>query len=349
MTDTPEPRLTSLAHGGGCGCKIAPNVLADILSEMPVGGAYAELLVDAATSDDAAVYRISDAAAIVATTDFFMPIVDDPYDFGRIAATNALSDVYAMGGRPIFSLALVGMPIGKMRPETIRKILAGGRAVSEAAGAPVAGGHSIDSAEPIYGLVALGLVHPERVLRNVGARPGDVLILGKPLGIGIYSAALKREILNEAAYAEMIASTTLLNRPGTELVGLAGVHAVTDVTGFGLLGHLSEVVRGGGVTAIVDEAAVPVFETARALAEDGVKTGASGRNWASIEHMIEAPADWPQWRRDLLTDPQTSGGLLVACAPDAVDDVLAAFHRHGHDRAAVIGRFEDGAARVRVA
>lgn len=349
MSDTPEPRLTSLAHGGGCGCKIAPNVLADILSEMPVGGAWRDLMVDAATSDDAAVYRVSDEAAIVATTDFFMPIVDDPYDFGRIAATNALSDVYAMGGRPIFSLALVGMPIGKMSPQTIRKILAGGREVSEAAGAPVAGGHSIDSAEPIYGLVALGLVHPDKVLRNVGARPGDVLILGKPLGIGIYSAALKREILSDAAYAEMIASTTLLNRPGTELAGMAGVHAVTDVTGFGLLGHLSEVARASDVIAIIDEAAVPVFETARALAEEGVKTGASGRNWASVSDFVALPADYPDWRRDLLTDPQTSGGLLVACAPEAAGEVLAAFRRGGHERASVIGRFEEGEAQVRVA
>jgi selenide,water dikinase len=349
MTPTSEPRLTSLAHGGGCGCKIAPNVLADILSEMPVASAYAELLVDASTSDDAAVYRVSDEAAIVATTDFFMPIVDDPYDFGRIAATNALSDVYAMGGRPIFSLALVGMPIGKMSPATIRRILAGGREVSEAAGAPVAGGHSIDSAEPIYGLVALGLVHPGKILRNVGAQPGDALILGKPLGIGIYSAALKREILSEAAYAEMIASTTLLNRPGADLAGMNGVHAVTDVTGFGLLGHLSEVARAGDVTAVVDEAAVPVFDAARALAEEGVKTGASGRNWASVEHMVEAPAEWAAWRRDLLTDPQTSGGLLVSCAPQVVGDVLAAFRRHGHERAGVIGRIEEGEAKVRVA
>jgi selenide,water dikinase len=186
-------------------------------------------------------------------------------------------------------------------------------------------------------------------LRNVGAQPGDALILGKPLGIGIYSAALKREILSEAAYAEMIASTTLLNRPGADLAGMNGVHAVTDVTGFGLLGHLSEVARAGDVTAVVDEAAVPVFDAARALAEEGVKTGASGRNWASVEHMVEAPAEWAAWRRDLLTDPQTSGGLLVSCAPQVVGDVLAAFRRHGHERAGVIGRIEEGEAKVRVA
>jgi selenide, water dikinase len=343
-----EPKLTSLAHGGGCGCKIAPNVLREILSEMPLATSHRELLVDASTSDDAAVYRISEDAALIATTDFFMPIVDDPFDFGRIAATNALSDVYAMGGRPIFSLALVGMPIGKMRTQTIRSILAGGRSVSEVAGAPIAGGHSIDSAEPIYGLVAMGLVHPDKVLRNKGACPGDVLILGKPLGVGIFSAALKQGRLDEAGYAAMIASTTRLNTPGPDLVDVPGVHAMTDVTGFGLLGHLSEVCRAGGVGAIIDEAAVPAFDLAHALLKDGVKTGASGRNWESVQHMIDTPADWPSASRDLLCDPQTSGGLLVSCAPQSVEAVLGVFAKHGHTDAAVVGRVEESDARIRV-
>ncbi len=349
-TDEPrrEPRLTSLAHGGGCGCKIAPDVLQDILSDMPLAGAHRALLVDASTSDDAAVYQISDDIALIATTDFFMPIVDDPFEFGRIAATNALSDVYAMGGRPIFALAIVGMPIEKMTPATIRKILSGGASVCEQAGAPVAGGHSIDSAEPIYGVVALGLAHPDKILRNDGALDGDVLILGKPLGIGIYSAALKQERLDEAGYAEMIASTTRLNIPGTELAALGGVNAITDVTGFGLLGHLSEICRASGVSAVLDDAAIPIFENARALAEAGVKTGASGRNWRAVSHLIDAPAGWTDLRRTLLTDPQTSGGLLVSCAPDAVDDVLSIFAAHGHAGAAVIGRVEAGEARVRV-
>ena len=351
MTETPpaqEPRLTSLAHGGGCGCKIAPDVLHDILAEMPVAGAHKALLVDASTSDDAAVYQVSDDIALIATTDFFMPIVDDPFEFGRIAATNALSDVYAMGGRPIFALAIVGMPIGKMAPATIRKILAGGASVCEAAGAPIAGGHSIDSAEPIYGVVALGIGHPEKILRNSHAQDGDVLVLGKPLGIGVYSAALKQERLDEAGYAEMIASTTRLNIPGTELAALGGVNAMTDITGFGLLGHLSEICRASGVTAIIDDASVPIFAGARALAGEGVKTGASDRNWKAVSHLIDAPADWPDIRRTLLTDPQTSGGLFVSCAPDAVDDVLSIFAAHGHAGAAVIGRIEAGEARVRV-
>jgi selenide,water dikinase len=338
----PQPRLTSLAHGGGCGCKLAPNVLADILAKTPLSVASKDLLVDASTADDAAVYRISPDAAIVATTDFFTPIVDDPYDFGRIAATNALSDVYAMGGRPIFSLALLGMPIGKLAVETIQKILEGGRVVAEAAGAPVAGGHSIDSAEPIYGLVALGLVHPGKVLRNSGALPGDLLILGKPLGVGIFSAALKRSGLDPSAYRDMIASTTLLNRPGAELSAIAGVHAATDVTGFGLLGHLSEVCKASGVRAVVEEASVPVFPAARALVREGVKTGASARNWASVSSVVEAPVGWPDASRDLFADPQTSGGLLVACAPDCADDALALFRRCGHGSAAVIGRIEAG-------
>ncbi len=344
-----EPRLTSLAHGGGCGCKLAPNVLSEILSGTPAALMPRDLLVDAATSDDAAVWRVSDEAAIVATTDFFMPVVDDPFDFGRIAATNAISDVYAMGARPIFSLALVGMPVGKISMETIRKILEGGRSVAADAGAPVAGGHSIDSVEPIYGLVALGLVHPGRILKNCSAQSGDVLILGKPLGVGIFSAALKREILSAEDYRTMIASTTLLNRPGAELGAIHGVHAVTDVTGFGLAGHLLEICRGSGAGALVRRAAIPIFPGARRLAMEGVKTGASTRNWASISDLIDPPADFTDAERDLLTDPQTSGGLLVSCTRDAAGDVLALFNRHGHAQAAIIGEIVDGAPRIQLA
>lgn len=341
-----EPRLTSLAHGGGCGCKIAPNVLADILEVMPAAGPHAALMVDAATSDDAAVYRLSDDAALIATTDFFMPIVDDPFEFGRIAATNALSDVYAMGGQPIFSLAITGMPIGKMSTETIRKILEGGRAASEAAGAPVAGGHSIDSAEPIYGLVAMGLAHPDKILRNNGARPGDALILGKPLGVGVFSAALKREILPPEGYEQMIASTTLLNRPGADIAKIGGVHAMTDVTGFGLLGHLAEICKASRVRATLNKDETPVFDLARQLLRDGVKTGASGRNWESVGQWVDAPQGLCDETRDMLTDPQTSGGLLVSCAQEIVVDVLAAFRNHGHDAAAVIGEIQEGPPRI---
>jgi len=346
LTESNPPRLSALAHGGGCGCKIAPDVLRLILGEAAPTGPPA-LLVDASASDDAAVFRLSEDQALIATTDFFTPIVDDPFDFGRIAATNALSDIYAMGGRPIFSLAIVGMPIDKLPRETISAILDGGRAVCEAAGAPVAGGHSIDAAEPIYGLAAMGLGAPNAILRNDGAKPGDVLILGKPLGIGVFSAALKKSALEPQHYETMIASTTRLNTPGTELCRLEGVHAMTDVTGFGLLGHLCEICRASGAGARVNAGAVPVFDAARALLAEGFCTGASDRNWRSVNDAVVAPDLEPQIR-DILTDPQTSGGLLVACAPDAGDQVLDIFAKHGHEGAARIGQIEEGAASIRI-
>lgn len=347
------PRLTSLAHGGGCGCKIAPGVLQGLLATLPGQIMPPELIVDASTSDDAAVYRLNDDQALVATTDFFMPIVDDPFDFGRIAATNALSDIYAMGGRPILALAIVGMPIDSLPPDVIRRVLEGGQAACAAIGVPVAGGHSIDSREPIYGLVALGLVHPDRVLRNCRARPGDLLVLGKPLGIGVYSAALKKGVLGEEAYRRMIGSTTRLNTPGVDLAALDGVHAVTDVTGFGLLGHLLEICRGSGLSAEIRFGDLPFFPDTLDLAQAGHTTGASTRNCASYGENVRLPAGWTDeqatLRRKLMTDPQTSGGLLVACAAGRVDEVLSVFRRHGHEDARIIGRLADGPAEVRVA
>ncbi len=306
------PRLTSLSHGGGCGCKIAPGVLADLLKRSVPLPAFPDLLVGTETADDAAVYRLNDEQAIIATTDFFMPIVDDPYDFGRIVATNALSDVYAMGGKPILALALVGMPINVLPHDVIAAILRGGEDVCTQAGIPVAGGHSIDSVEPIYGLAALGVVHPQRIKRNASARAGDVLVLGKPLGVGVLSAALKKERLDAAGYAAMIAATTKLNRPGTELAALPGVHALTDVTGFGLLGHTLELARGAGLSAHLRYADLPPGSPAsRPLpAAAGVITGASGRNWASYRESVGLGAGLPEIAQALLTDPQTSGGLL---------------------------------------
>ncbi|WP_179405355.1 selenide, water dikinase SelD [Burkholderia guangdongensis] len=343
------PRLTSLSHGGGCGCKIAPGVLSELLKRSTPPALFPDLLVGTETADDAAVYRLNDEQAIVATTDFFMPIVDDPYDFGRIAATNALSDVYAMGGKPILALALVGMPINVLPHDTIAAVLRGGEAVCADAGIPVAGGHSIDSVEPIYGLAALGIVHPARVKRNAAARAGDVLILGKPLGVGVLSAALKKNRLDDAGYAQMIATTTKLNRPGAELAALSAVHALTDVTGFGLLGHTLELSRGAGLTARIRYAALPWLAGVDALAEEGIFTGASGRNWAAYGADVRLAPGLPAVAQALLTDPQTSGGLLVACAPEAVDDVLACFRADGFDRAAVIGEMTDGPARIDVA
>jgi selenide, water dikinase len=345
---TDEIRLTRFSHGGGCGCKIAPAVLAELLATTPVGGLPAALMVGAETADDAAVYRLNDAQALVATTDFFTPIVDDPFDFGRIAATNALSDVYAMGARPIFALAVVGMPLATLPVAAIQRILEGGASVCAAAGIPVAGGHSIDTLEPIYGLVALGLVHPDRVKRNSAAQAGDLLVLGKPLGIGILSAALKQGRLSQAGYAQMIDWTTRLNTPGIALSEMPGVHALTDVTGFGLAGHLLEICRGSKLAAEIDFAALPVIDEALAWAKAGVATGASERNWNGYGHDVELPADSPAWVRTLVTDPQTSGGLLVACAPEDAPHVLAEFGARGFDAARVIGRLQEGPSQIRV-
>ena len=333
-----EPRLTSLSHGGGCGCKIAPVVLSEILKGSAAMPMPPELLVGIETSDDAAVYQLNDEQALIATTDFFMPSVDDPFDFGRIAATNAISDVYAMGGRPILALALVGMPINVLSTATIGRILEGGSAACRAAGIPIAGGHTIDSVEAIYGLVAIGLVHPKHVKRNADAKVGDVLVLGKPLGVGVMSAALKKGQLDEAGYAQMVATTTRLNTPGPDLAALPGVHALTDVTGFGLAGHGLELARGAGVQLQIDWAKVPLLDGVRALAGQGFVTGASGRNWAGYGAQVELPAEFAADDRALLTDPQTSGGLLVACDAVSLQQVLAIFQRHGFDAAAVVGR-----------
>ena len=283
----PPLRLTSLAHGGGCGCKIAPGVLTEILKATPLRLPPRELMVGSENNEDAAVYRLNDTQALIATTDFFMPIVDDPYEFGRIAATNAISDVYAMGGRPIFALALLGMPIAQLPVEVIGRIVAGGEAMCAEAGIPIAGGHSIDTVEPIYGLVVLGLAHPDKIKRNNAARAGDSLILGKPVGVGILSAALKQDKLSAAGYRTMIASTTQLNRPGVDLAEMSGVHALTDVTGFGLAGHLLEMCRGAGLAARLRWSDLPVIPEAVDYVRQGVYTGASTRNWAGYGKEID--------------------------------------------------------------
>ncbi len=336
-TSATQPRLTSLSHGGGCGCKIAPGVLSEILkglSGMPVPK---ELLVGIETADDAAVYWLNDEQALIATTDFFMPIVDDPFDFGRIAATNAISDVYAMGGKPIMALAIVGMPVNVLSTETIAKILDGGQSVCREAGIPIAGGHTIDSVEPIYGLVVMGLVHPKRIKRNGDAKVGDRLILGKPLGVGVLSAALKKDALDAEGYAQMIANTTQLNTPGPDLAALDGVHGLTDITGFGLAGHALEMARGAKAAIHITMARVPLLPGVRELAAQGMVTGASGRNWAAFGAEVKLGSNLHPVDQALLSDPQTSGGLLVACTPESVEDVLAIFARHGFAAAANVG------------
>lgn len=339
-------RLTEFSHGGGCGCKIAPAILSEMLATMPLRGLPKDLLVGTETADDAAVYRLNDEQALVATTDFFTPVVDDPFDFGRIAATNAISDVYAMGARPIMALALVGMPLEKLPLSVIRRVLEGGESVCAQAGIPIAGGHSIDTLEPIYGLVALGLVHPDKVKKNSSGRAGDVLILGKPLGIGVLSAALKKGKLSESGYAQMIEWTTKLNTPGEALAAMPGVHALTDVTGFGLAGHLLEICRGSRLGAEVNFDSLPVIAEALDWVKQGVATGASDRNWKGYGHEVDFSGE--EWQRKLLSDPQTSGGLLVACAPEAQAEVLSLFRRHGFEEARAVGRLSGGAPRLAV-
>jgi len=341
-------RLTSFSHGGGCGCKIAPGVLSEILRSSVGGIVPKELMVGIETADDAAVYRLNDEQALIATTDFFMPIVDDPYDFGRIAATNAISDVYAMGGKPIMALALVAMPIDKLTVEQIGAVIRGGEAVCREAGIPIAGGHTIDSVEPIYGLVVMGLVHPDKVRRNADAKAGDVLVLGKPIGVGVLSAALKKNALDPAGYARLIATTTRLNTPGIALAAMPGVHAITDVTGFGLAGHALEMARGAKLGVTIDWGKVPLLDGVAQMAGDGFVTGASGRNWAGYGAEVALDPALPAVARDLLTDPQTSGGLLVSCDPGSVNEVLAAFRAEGFDAAAVVGEVRAGASGLRV-
>jgi selenide,water dikinase len=330
-------RLSTLAHGGGCGCKLAPAVLQNLLADQPAIQPFKQLLVGTETGDDAAVWQLDDETCVIATTDFFMPMVDDPVDFGRIAATNAISDVYAMGGTPIMALAILGMPVNQMPAEMIRDILKGGSSICAEAGIPVAGGHSIDAPEPIYGLAVIGTCKLSNLRKNSGAKPGVVLILTKGLGVGIYSAAFKKQVLDSTGYEEMMASVTLLNRIGAELGKDEAVHAITDVTGFGILGHALEMARGSKVGIALRYSELPLLGQAARLAEEGFITGASTRNWASYGDEVHFVDHTPLWKQQLLTDPQTSGGLLVSCAPDAAERIFATIHSAGYPAARVIG------------
>ena len=323
-------------------------MLEDILSKLPPSAKFPNLLVGVETGDDSAVYKINDDQAIVATTDFFMPIVDDPYDFGRISATNALSDVYAIGGKPVMALAIAGFPVNVMTDEDIAQVLAGGAAVCEAAGVPVAGGHTIDAKEPIYGLAVIGMIHPDKIKRNSDGRAGDVLILGKGLGVGILGAAMNKDELDPRGYEVMIESTTKLNAVGADLAALSEVNALTDVTGFGLCGHMYEFCKGAGLSATIEWTKLPILDTVLDYAQKGYNTGAANRNWDSYADKIHVPDDMEQWQKNLLMDPQTSGGLLVSCPPDAAEKVLKTFRAAGFDHACIIGELSDGDAKVRV-
>jgi selenide,water dikinase len=341
-------KLTELAHGGGCGCKLSPAVLRELLASTPIAGTFPQLLVGNETADDAAVWQLPDGNCAIATTDFFMPVVDDPRDFGRIAATNAVSDIYAMGGTPLFALAILGMPLGKLPIDITREILAGGAQACAGVGIPVVGGHSIDTAEPIYGLAVFGTCTREQLRRNCDAVAGDHLILTKPIGVGIYANALRKDALSKDGYTELIAATTQPNIIGAKLGHHAPVHAMTDVTGFGILGHALEMARGSKVSLRLDANAIPTLSQAKTLVQDGYVTGASHRNWDSYADGVRDGAAIPEYVRHLLTDAQTSGGLLISCDAKNSADVLTSIKAAGFTRAAIIGAVEAGPAQVSV-
>ena len=342
MTTVEEPvRLTRFSHGAGCACKLSPADLRTVLGLVNgLGDAPTDpdLLVGLDTSDDAAVYRLRDDLAVVVTTDFFTPIVDDPYDWGRIAATNALSDVYAMGGTPLLALNLVGWPREGLPFSLLARVLDGGADVLRNAGALVAGGHSIDDAEPKYGLAVVGTVHPDRVLTNSGARAGDVLVLTKPIGLGVISTALKRDAASDTLVARAVEVMTTLNAGARDAAVELGdaVHAATDVTGFGLLGHLRELCAGSGLHAVVDAAAVPVIDGVRDLLAAGMVAGGTQRNHAFVSDSVDF-GTLPEAEQLLLADAQTSGGLLLAVAPESADALVTACTAHGTLAASVVG------------
>jgi selenide,water dikinase len=335
---TQTVRLTAFSHGAGCACKLSPDDLATVLSlvrgfEPPTDP---NLLVGFDTADDAAVYRLRDDLAIVVTTDFFTPIVDDPYDWGRIAATNALSDVYAMGGTPLLALNLVAWPREGLPFELLARVLDGGAAVARDAGCLIAGGHSIDDAEPKYGLAVVGVVDPERVLRNGGGQIGDQLVLTKPIGLGVISTAVKRDAASDAHIATAISVMTTLNASARDAALEAGVHGATDVTGFGLLGHLRELCMASGCGARIDFNAVPVIDGVPELIAAGMVAGGTQRNHAFVAPDLDF-GDLDEPSQLLLADAQTSGGLLLAVPPEKVDALVEGLRSRGTLAAAVIG------------
>ena len=321
-----DVKLTAYSHGAGCGCKISPRVLKTILQTDQPGLDDARLLVGNESNDDAAVYDIGNDQAIVSTTDFFMPIVDDPFDFGRVAAANAISDVYAMGGRPLLAISILGWPLDVLPPEVAQRVLEGGRAVCREAGITLAGGHSIDAPEPIFGLAVTGLVSPSRLKRNNSAMARCKLYLTKPLGVGILTTARKQDKLSTEHEAQVIDMMTTLNKIGPALAQIDGVTAMTDVTGFGLFGHLMEMCEGSDLSARIDQAAVPLLPGVHEYLALGCVPGGTQRNFDSYGHKL-APLNEAQ--RQLFCDPQTSGGLLVAVEPSSCMAVERIGDEHG--------------------
>jgi selenide, water dikinase len=347
MTRAAEtPRLTALSHGAGCACKLPLATLERLMATVGEGlaaGAGDDLLVGAADGDDAAVLRLDEERALVLTTDFFTPIVDDARDWGRIAAANALSDVYAMGGRPLIALNLTAWPAADLPVELLAEVLRGGAEVAMAAGCPVVGGHSIDDPEPKYGLAVVGMAHPDRLLTIDAARPGDRLVLTKPLGTGVVATAVKRGQPDPAVVAAAVAAMTTLNRDAAEAALAAGVVAATDVTGFGLLGHLHRMLRASGVAGQVDAARVPFLPGAAELAGAGFVSGGTRNNQAYLRQHVDQEAGIPPVVTTLLHDAQTSGGLLLAVASDRLGDLVAGLRGRGIEPA-VVGRVLGGPA-----
>lgn len=325
MTEQQRVRLTQYSHGAGCGCKISPKVLETILHSEQQKFIDPHLLVGNETRDDAAVYDIGNGIGIISTTDFFMPIVDDPFDFGRIAATNAISDIYAMGGKPIMAIAILGWPVDKLPPEIARRVIDGGRYVCQQAGISLAGGHSIDAPEPIFGLAVTGMVSTEQIKKNSAAKAGCKLYLTKPLGIGVLTTAEKKSKLQDIHQGIATETMCQLNQPGTDLAKVDGVTAMTDVTGFGLLGHLSEICQGSGVQANVWFDEMPKLPGVEKYIAEGCVPGGTQRNFDSYGHLVGVLTDL---QRQLLCDPQTSGGLLVAVLPESEAEVHAIAQRY---------------------
>jgi selenide,water dikinase len=341
-----DVRLTKIAKRAGCAAKQPPGYLLPLLGRLPAV-TDPNVIVGSNTADDAAIYRLSDEAALVLTTDFFTPIVDDPYDFGAIAAANALSDVYAMGGRPITALNLVGFPDAELDASVLAEILRGGAEKAKEAGIDIVGGHTIKSDEPIYGLAVTGMVHPERVVTNAAARPGDVLVLTKPIGLGIITTAAKQDLDVLGAIPEAIRLMTTLNRGACEAMLDVGIHAATDVTGFGLLGHLRNMVAASGCPAVVERGRVPVIAAAVQYVGEGIAPGGTHANLRFLSEWVDF-GDRSKEDRLLLCDAQTSGGMLIAVPEDRSAALVRALEARGTPCAAVIGRFEAGGPRIRV-
>ncbi|WP_245662896.1 selenide, water dikinase SelD [Endozoicomonas arenosclerae] len=336
--DIANIKLTEYSHGAGCGCKISPEILDGILKTNLQLPDFPSLVVGNSSKDDAAVFDIGNGEGVVSTTDFFMPIVDDPFDFGRIAATNAISDIYAMGGKPMMAIAILGWPVNILPPEIAAKVVDGGRQACADAGIPLAGGHSIDAPEPIFGLAVTGRVPLEKLKRNDQARAGSKLYLTKPLGVGILTTAQKKKLLQEEHSHLARDAMCTLNKIGAELAELPGISAITDITGFGLLGHLIEVCEGSGVTARLSMEKLPLLPHVQHYQELGCIPGGTHRNFDSYGHKAGSITEQ---QKQILCDPQTSGGLLVAVDPDSEQDFLKVTQDHGLALEA-IGTLEEG-------